>query len=91
MTIYFVGSVTSEIQSPVKEQQKVLATPAVRYYARKHGITLENVKGTGKGGRILKQDIVSNLHKEEIKEKGMILVILKLLMIMKNLSVLQRK
>ncbi|XP_002736395.1 lipoamide acyltransferase component of branched-chain alpha-keto acid dehydrogenase complex, mitochondrial-like [Saccoglossus kowalevskii] len=37
---------------------KVPATPAVRRIAREHSVDLINVQGTGKDGRILKEDIL---------------------------------
>ncbi|MCL6626690.1 dihydrolipoamide acetyltransferase family protein [Alicyclobacillus shizuokensis] len=33
------------------------ATPGVRHFARQHGVSLWDVKGTGPGGRILKSDV----------------------------------
>lgn len=38
---------------------KVLATPAVRRIARENDISLEDVPGTGKAGRVLKEDILA--------------------------------
>ncbi len=38
---------------------KVLATPAVRGIAREEGVDLRLVKGTGEGGRVLKEDLLS--------------------------------
>ncbi|KAL5016243.1 hypothetical protein ScPMuIL_005832 [Solemya velum] len=38
--------------------EKVLATPAVRKLAMENQIILSNVEATGKGGRILKEDVV---------------------------------
>lgn len=35
----------------------VLATPSVRAIAKEHKISLKNIKGTGKDGRIMKSDI----------------------------------
>ncbi|CAH3190424.1 unnamed protein product [Porites evermanni] len=42
---------------------KVLATPAVRKIAMEHNITLGDVSGTGKDGRILKEDIMNYIEK----------------------------
>ncbi|KAL9950303.1 hypothetical protein ACROYT_G042782 [Oculina patagonica] len=41
---------------------KVLATPAVRKIAMEHNITLSDVPGTGKEGRILKEDIMQYIE-----------------------------
>ncbi|MBI4017796.1 MAG: 2-oxo acid dehydrogenase subunit E2, partial [Candidatus Aenigmarchaeota archaeon] len=35
----------------------VLATPAVRALAKEHGIDIENIKGTGPGGRVTEDDV----------------------------------
>ncbi|KAM7428643.1 hypothetical protein ABFA07_020410 [Porites harrisoni] len=42
---------------------KVLATPAVRKIAMEQHITLADVSGTGKDGRILKEDIMNYIEK----------------------------
>lgn len=39
------------------DQTLVLATPAVRKYAREKGVPIAKVKGTGKNGRITREDI----------------------------------
>ncbi|EGG18858.1 dihydrolipoyl transacylase [Cavenderia fasciculata] len=41
------------------ENDKVLATPAVRNLAKVNNINLKNVQGNGRDGRVLKEDIVS--------------------------------
>ncbi|GBC04192.1 hypothetical protein RclHR1_05560012 [Rhizophagus clarus] len=41
------------------EKTFTLATPAVRRVAREHNIDISNIKGTGKNGRITKEDILN--------------------------------
>ncbi|VDN59524.1 unnamed protein product [Dracunculus medinensis] len=48
--------------------EKPLATPAVRRVAIEHDIDLKEVKGTGKDGRILKDDIISFLERTSVEE-----------------------
>lgn len=38
---------------------KVLATPAVRRLASEHNVALSDVQGSGKDGRVLKEDILT--------------------------------
>lgn len=53
------GTVVGQVggQSFNAEPGKVLATPAVRRYARDKGVDLSTVRGTGIGGRITKRDV----------------------------------
>lgn len=44
---------------------KVLTTPVVRKMAREYELDLTTIKGTGKQGRILKEDILAFLAKDE--------------------------
>jgi pyruvate dehydrogenase E2 component (dihydrolipoamide acetyltransferase) len=41
----------------VDESKQVYATPAVRKFAREQGINIRQVRGTGKNGRIMKEDV----------------------------------
>ncbi|WCN38693.1 dihydrolipoamide acetyltransferase family protein [Aneurinibacillus uraniidurans] len=43
--------------APVDESKRVFATPAVRKLARERGINIRQVAGTGKNGRITRQDV----------------------------------
>ncbi|XP_046985173.1 lipoamide acyltransferase component of branched-chain alpha-keto acid dehydrogenase complex, mitochondrial [Schistocerca americana] len=50
---------------------KVLATPAVRRFAREYQVPIELVSGTGKHGRVLKEDILAyhqKLHRKQPEE-----------------------
>lgn len=42
---------------------KVLTTPAVRKIAKENNVRLKDVIATGKGGRVLKEDILAHLQK----------------------------
>jgi 2-oxoglutarate dehydrogenase E2 component (dihydrolipoamide succinyltransferase) len=46
---------------PARPPQEVRASPLVRRLAREHGIDLTDLGGTGLGGRITKQDVLSHL------------------------------
>ncbi|GBO27330.1 Lipoamide acyltransferase component of branched-chain alpha-keto acid dehydrogenase complex, mitochondrial, partial [Araneus ventricosus] len=47
---------------------KVLTTPAVRKIAAENNVKLSEVIGTGKDGRILKEDVYAYLEKRKLKE-----------------------
>jgi pyruvate dehydrogenase E2 component (dihydrolipoamide acetyltransferase) len=48
---------------------KIHAGPAVRKQAREYGVQLSNIKGTGKYGRILKEDVQRHV-KQEMQSSG---------------------
>ena len=50
---------TDEVKEPVKIKQNKTLSPAVRKMVVENKINLDDVKGTGKGGRILKGDLIS--------------------------------
>lgn len=54
------------------EQKLVIAMPSVRKYAREQGVSIHEVSGTGKNGRILKEDVDNFLSgdKEEPKAES---------------------
>lgn len=37
---------------------KALSTPAVRHMAKKHGLNINQITGTGKNGRVTKEDVI---------------------------------
>lgn len=47
----------SEEKKAAPSSAKVLATPVARHLAREHGIDLDQVRGSGPGGRIEKKDV----------------------------------
>jgi len=57
-----VGEEDSEANAQ-KRRIKALATPAVRRIAAEHGVSVSEVAGSGKDGRVLKEDILSHVEK----------------------------
>ncbi|PWA13362.1 branched-chain alpha-keto acid dehydrogenase subunit E2 [Pueribacillus theae] len=55
-------------ETNVEEKARVIAMPSVRKFAREKDVDLSKVTGTGKNGRILKED-VENFLSGDIKEK----------------------
>lgn len=52
-------SLDSQITSTEAEASGgVLSTPAVRYLARQYGIVINDIRGTGKDGRVMKEDVL---------------------------------
>lgn len=49
----------------------ILATPAVRKFAREKGVDLARVRGTGKNGRITREDVLRAAGPEAEKAEGM--------------------
>ncbi|TRY61206.1 hypothetical protein TCAL_04195 [Tigriopus californicus] len=47
-----------ERETLVKPETRVLATPAVRRIASEHSLNLADIAGTGKAGRVLKEDVI---------------------------------
>ena len=48
-----------EVESEESSQQPIILSPAVRKIVAEKNINLDNVKGTGKAGRILKGDLIT--------------------------------
>ena len=54
--------------APVIITDKVLTTPAVRKMAREHSLNLATIPGTGKQGRVLKEDVLAYLNQKVHKQ-----------------------
>jgi 2-oxoisovalerate dehydrogenase E2 component (dihydrolipoyl transacylase) len=58
-----------ENASEEEVKKEILATPAVRHMAKNYGISLADVVGTGKDGRIMKEDVMKHVAaKEAVRE-----------------------
>lgn len=64
-------------ETEVDSSKRVIAMPSVRKYARENGVEIRQVSGSGKNGRVVKEDIDAFLSgdakpaaaKEEVKQK----------------------
>ncbi|MFZ3579629.1 dihydrolipoamide acetyltransferase family protein [Virgibacillus sp. DJP39] len=65
---------TSEtVKSEPSDDKRVIAMPSVRKYAREKEVSIQKVSGSGKNGRVLKEDIdkfLSGDQKSEIQESS---------------------
>lgn len=59
-------------ESPGKHHKKALAAPAVRRIATEHGVHITEVMGSGREGRVLKEDILSYIEQRKGEEAGSI-------------------
>ncbi|WP_059104972.1 dihydrolipoamide acetyltransferase family protein [Shouchella shacheensis] len=50
-------STSSTEQEEVDEDKRVIAMPSVRKHAREQGVNIQAVKGSGKNGRVLREDV----------------------------------
>ena len=50
---------TEEVETEETPQQPIILSPAVRKMVAENNINLDNIKGTGKAGRILKGDLIT--------------------------------
>src|SRR6266496_3148873 len=55
--------------APAQEEEEARSSPLVRKIAREHGISLSQLSGTGLGGRITKQDIMSFIENQSSASK----------------------
>jgi len=58
------GTATSQPPADLEE-----LSPAVQRMVREHGVDPKNIEGTGKGGRILKGDVIRYVESREAKSK----------------------
>ncbi|MGA7909438.1 MAG: 2-oxoglutarate dehydrogenase, E2 component, dihydrolipoamide succinyltransferase [Candidatus Sulfotelmatobacter sp.] len=52
------------------EEEEARSSPLVRKIAREHGVSLSQISGTGLGGRITKQDILSFIERQGSQPTG---------------------
>jgi pyruvate dehydrogenase E2 component (dihydrolipoamide acetyltransferase) len=62
-------SASASGEADVDENARVIAMPSVRKYARENDVTIQKVKGSGKNGRILREDIDAFLSGDQSAEE----------------------
>ena len=68
-----VAQATQMSHEEIKGDGKALCTPAVRRPAMENNVVLSDVAGSGKGGRIMKEDIVKFIEERESPTEAQIL------------------
>lgn len=48
-----------------ESRKNVLSTPAVRHIAKEYGVNVEDIPGTGKDGRVMKEDVLKYVNDRE--------------------------
>lgn len=61
------GESRNQAVSPPDESHRRFSTPAARRLARERGVTVENLEGTGAGGRVTQSDVARALAGGELK------------------------
>lgn len=54
-------------------QGGVLSTPAVRHIAKQYGIDINDIHGTGKDGRVLKEDVLKYVASKGLGEDSFVI------------------
>ncbi|CAI7829234.1 unnamed protein product [Closterium sp. NIES-54] len=65
------SSASATSPSHSDQSHEVLAVPAVRHLARTHGINLADVEGTGRDGRVTKEDVLAYVQSRQGVEEEM--------------------
>ncbi|WP_210618117.1 dihydrolipoamide acetyltransferase family protein [Mammaliicoccus lentus] len=60
----------SEKSEEVDDSKRVIAMPSVRKFARDNDVNIKSVSGSGKNGRILKEDVEAYLNGGSTSEQG---------------------
>ncbi len=65
-----VPTPATPVPAAQEEEEEARSSPLVRKIAREHGVSLSQVSGTGLGGRITKQDILSFIESQGTQPAG---------------------
>jgi len=56
-------------KEPSHKSNNIMATPSVRKFAREKDVNLENIEGSGKGGKILRSDVKNSIKENDTASK----------------------
>lgn len=68
-----LSTIVSEASNSCLEGAKiggVLSTPAVRNFAKQLGVSIKDVPGTGKGGRVMKEDVLNYAARAGLQQES---------------------
>lgn len=66
------ASVAVAVATEEMDKIRVIAMPSVRKYARRAGVDIRKILGTGKNGRVLKQDIDAFLNGSAVQTEALV-------------------
>lgn len=66
-----IESMSSSSMTPAvtTNENTSLATPAVRRIAKENGVDIRIIQGTGKAGRVLKEDVINHISKSQAQAR----------------------
>jgi len=69
-TIAIITAPGEEIVEELPPKEKIKISPAARRLAKEYGVDITKIKGTGPGGRIVREDVIKAIEDMQKEEKG---------------------
>ncbi len=69
-TIAIIAAPGEEMSEELPPKEKIKISPAARRLAKEYGLDISKIRGTGPGGRIVREDVIRALEMAQKEEKG---------------------